>query len=281
MRYRVVSKLFCATYLHTTSKNSTSMPPAAARNGSKNNALARDRRSSSRQSTPLSTIDSGPPTPPVVTPSTVAPTATSDLPRETAYIHTPTSALVSTDATVLSLIDGSNGTTSKNDPPSARNLLALHDAIKETVTSFMAKRGEICDRSMRQLAQKRKERQQKEREEEAEEAARVKRREDEEAERKKNKKAGKKRSREEMEVDEAEVDKKERRDSLPSVGAHGVARQDGVGVHQGTLQRRVACAATEGLVVIHQFMPFTATHSHLPSCCESLHKYCPICTVRS
>lgn len=87
---------------------------------------------------------------------------------------------------------------------------------------------------MRQLVQKRKERLQIEQEREmaAADAARVKEEESERRRVKKEKeKNGKKRSAEEMEGVEEESG--ERGDSLPSVGAHGVARQDGVGVGEG------------------------------------------------
>lgn len=225
----------------------------ASKKGSKNST--RDQRSSSRQSTPLSAIDTAPPTPQTATPTSAAPPQTpTTMPKETAYIHTSTAALVSNADSIESLLDKStaNIKAAGGDPPSARELHALHSKIKDTVNKFMVKRGEVCDRSMRQLAQKRKERIAMEREQEiarAEEAARVKREKDEEeSERERRRGKGKKgkvlkRSREEMEVeredeeeeDESERERKERRDSLPSVGAHGVARQDGVGVHEGVL----------------------------------------------
>ena len=241
----------------------------ATKKGSKNNNN-RDRRSTSRQSTPLSAIDSAPPTPQTATPTSAAPSSTSMLPKETAYIHTSTAALVSNDGSIETLLNAGNGGApnsgggagaGKNaDPPSARELHALHSKIKDTVHKFMTKRGEVCDRSMRQLAQKRKERIAMEREAEAAEAVRIKKEEEErEREKKKSSKkdrerdrekggSSKKRSHEEMDVDELAEEgedggglaaeaksRKERRDSLPSVGAHGVARQDGVGVHEGML----------------------------------------------
>lgn len=107
----------------------------------------------------------------------------------------------------------------------------LHDTIRDTVNRFMSKRGEVCDRSMRQLVQRRKERLQEEREQEAArdaERARVKREEERSAKDKKT--TSKKRHADEMDVD---ADEKERKEALPNVGAHGLARQDGVGVHQG------------------------------------------------
>lgn len=219
----------------------------ASKKGSRN--PKRDRRSTSRQSTPLSAVDSAPPTPQTATPTSAAapPPANTGVPKDTAYIHTSTAALVSNDGSIETLINGA-GNNAKggggSDPPSARELHALHTKIKDTVNRFMAKRGEVCERSMRHLAQKRKERIAMEREQEvarAEEAARVKKEKEEEEggserERKRGKKGGvgKKRGFEEMEVDEEE-ERKERRDSLPSVGAHGLARQDGVRVNEGML----------------------------------------------
>lgn len=160
------------------------------------------------------------------------------MPKETAYLHTPTSVLVSDEATIEALIAEKSTSSTKGDPPSARDLHGLHDRIRDGVNKFMTKRGEVCDRSMRQLVQRRKERLQVEREEELarEEAARVKK-EEEDREAKKAKKLGRKRSHDEMAMDvdaeKEEQGRKERRESLPSVGAHGLARQDGVDVHQG------------------------------------------------
>lgn len=221
------------------------MPSNSRKGGAKHSA--RDRRSSSRQSTPLSVLgDTAPPTPSAATPTSAAPIAAPtsvNLPKETAYIHTSTAALVSTDPSIETLIENANGgSTKNNDPPPARELHLLQKKIHDSVNRFMIKRGEACDRSVRQLAQKRKERIAMEREQEAaraaEDAARIKRERDEESEkerdRKKSKKAGhgKKRSADEMEVEANEHG--ERGDAMPTVGAHGVARQDGVGLNQGT-----------------------------------------------
>ncbi|KAK5702681.1 Transcriptional regulator [Elasticomyces elasticus] len=204
------------------------MPPtkkgAAAPKASRN-----DRRSSSRHSTPVSALTetSAPPTP-------TAP-ATTSAPRETAYLHTVTAALVNTESSIEVLI---NGTTAKaSEPPSAKELFGLHDKISTTIHVFMGKRGEVCDRSMRQLVQKRKERMQAEREAEAERearelAAKKEQEDDERRKAKKEKALSKKRSRDEMEID-AEEETAKRKASLPNVGAHGLARQDGVGVHEG------------------------------------------------
>ena len=197
----------------------------------KKGASQRDRRSSSRHSTPLSTLGSpAPPTPQQATPTSVQ--QPPSMPKETAYTHTMTSALVSHDPSIEALIERSNGATTKGDPPSSKELHSLQDKIRDTVASFMAKRSSACDRSMRQLSQKRSANFRAHQEREMEQA-RIKR-EEEETERKKGRKLGKKRSRDEMEVDgEGSDTREDKKEALPSVGAHGVARQDGVGVHQG------------------------------------------------
>ena len=156
------------------------------------------------------------------------------MPKETAYIHTQTAALVSEQQSIESLISNSSSLSAKGanaaDIPTAKELNALYDSIKSTVLKIMTKRGEVCDRSMRQLAQKRKERIAMEREQEAARA-------EEEAKRAKaeRKKVGKKRSADEMEgvekMKEEEIE--DEKGGLPNVGAHGVARQDGVGLGEG------------------------------------------------
>ena len=212
------------------------MPPTASKKGHSAKASSKsDRRSVSRHSTPVSALtETSPPTPVTHTPSGTQQT----MARETPYLKTSTAALISSDPSIEALIDKSNASTSKaGDPPSSRDLAALVDKIGNSVNKFMSKRGEVCDRSMRQLVQRRKERAQVEREQEAArvEAERAKIKREEEERRKEKKNAGKKRSHDDMEIDEEDdtSDKKEKRDSLPNVGAHGLARQDGVGVHQG------------------------------------------------
>lgn len=164
-----------------------------------------------------------------------------------------------------------SGTSSKNsDPPTAKELHSLHDKIRDTVNKFMGNRGVVCDRSMRQLVQRRKERLQLEREQEAERQAREQaaKREQEESERKKAKKEktlAKKRSHDEMELDAAESEeRKQKKESLPSVGAHGLARQDGVGVHEGTLNESNP-HVTVGLATYIHF-DLNETHVTLGTC---------------
>jgi len=175
------------------------------------------------------------------------------MPAQTLYLHTVTAALVSSDASIETMI---SRTSSKgNDPPSAKELHALHDMIRDTVNRSVSKRGEVCDRSMRQLVQRRKERLQIEREQEAarEEAARIKK-EDEEREQKKVKTLSKKRSPDEMEIDGEDGQGKDRAEiDLPTVGAHALAPQNGEGVHEGEFlsyvsardkQKNIKCAAS-------------------------------------
>ena len=143
------------------------------------------------------------------------------MPKETAYIHTQTAALVSGEHSIEGLINSTSNAKASNgaDPPSAKELQGLYDSIKNTVMKTRNQRGAVCARSMRQLAQQRKERS----------AKRAK------AERKK---VGKKRNADEMEgvertrkedIEEVEEEK----GGMPDVGVRGGARQDGVGVGEG------------------------------------------------
>ncbi|KAF2148475.1 hypothetical protein K461DRAFT_282937 [Myriangium duriaei CBS 260.36] len=176
---------------------------AKSRNSKQQN---RDRRSRSRNTTPLS---SGPETSPAPPPLT----------GESPYLRTSLSALlVPHNASIEALIDrySSGG----NNPPSSTSLNALHDGIHSQVLAHVANRGTACDRAMRVLSQKRKERIEAERQRDEHERM-------EEERRKRDKKMnGKKRDREEME-DETRP---------PTVGAHGLARQDGVDVHMDGVQ---------------------------------------------
>ncbi|KAK3672805.1 Transcriptional regulator [Recurvomyces mirabilis] len=220
-------------------------PPVAKKAAAASKPAARDRRSVSRHSTPVSALteNSAPPTPVTATPTPAA------VPRETAYLKITASALLSDDLSIEQLISGTSARGS--EPPTAKELNSLHDRIRDSVNKFMGKRGEICDRGMRQLMQKKKERIAAEREEEAARQAqemadkreredaekrRAKKEKDKEREKEREKEKGalsRKRSRDEMEIDGEEEDRAKRRESLPSVGAHGLARQDGVGVHEG------------------------------------------------
>lgn len=196
------------------------MPSTAQKKGNKSGV--RDRRSDSRHSTPVSSLtDTSPPPTPV---GMVTPSTTAAMPRETAYLKTPTAAIISQDPSIETLIDGTAGS-KPGDPPSSRDLHALHDKIRDSVNKFMGKRSEVCDRSLRALMQKRKQRIQEEQQAELDKI----KKEEEDVERKRHKKLHKKRSHDEMELD----NKDEKKANLPSVGAHGLARQDGVGVHEG------------------------------------------------
>jgi len=197
------------------------------------------------------------------------------MPKETAYIHTHTAALVSTHPSIEQLIEKSyaGAPNPKGDPPSSRELQALHDKIKEGVAQFMGKRGSVCDRSMRQLAQKRNAQFRAQQEREMEQA-RV-RREEEEVERKKARKISKKRSRDEMEVDaEGSESREEKKEVLPSVGAHGVARQDGVGVHEGeSYSRSLAVTWRAGVKVVIPPTSVSYCSQHIRSRGEQHHRH--------
>ena len=168
---------------------------------------SREHQSRSRNTTPLSSsteISTNLP-PPVPT-------------GESAYLNTPLSSLlVPQNISIEALIDrnSSNGST----PPSASSLNSLHEGIVSQILGHVTARGQVCDRSMRELAKKRKERLEAERE--RDERERI---EEERKKREVKKLIGKKREREDAE-DETRP---------PTVGAHGLARQDGVDVHQGT-----------------------------------------------
>jgi transcriptional adapter 3 len=212
------------------------MAPASKKGTGK--ASARDRRSSSRHSTPMSALtDTTPGTPLAVTPSNTSQSAPA-LPRETPYLHTPTAYLISADLDLDTLIERSHPPSLKpHDPPTARELHALHDKIRDKVLKSLEKRGETCERNLRAVVQKRKESAQLEREREAAEqqvaADRIKKeREDGSG---KSKKTGQKRSHGEVEGSG------DRKPSVPSVGEHMLARQDGVGVHEGKPVPVVVC----------------------------------------
>ena len=173
--------------------------------------------------------DTAPGTPLAATPSNTSQPAL-HIPKETPYLHTPTANLISADLDLHTLIEKSHPPSLKpHDPPTARELHTLHDKIRDNVLKSMEKRGETCERNLRAVVQKRKESAQAEREREAAEqaaAVRIKKERDDGSG--KSKKTGQKRSHAESEGSD---DKK--RESVPSVGEHMVARQDGVGVHEG------------------------------------------------
>lgn len=222
------------------------MAPASRKGGSASKA-SRERRSASRHSSPVSALtDTTPSTPLTGNSATTAPT----LPRDTPYLHAPTAVLISpSESSLETLIDKAGAAvpaTKAGDPPTSKELHTLHDRIQDSLLKSIAKRGEACERYLRSVVQKRKERAQADREREAAEHAAVAAAKAAKAERnaeadgaKKQKKAGRKRSRDEM-MDEHGPDKAEERrerEGVPSaVGAHGVARQDGVRVHDGKSQ---------------------------------------------
>ncbi|KAJ9646319.1 Transcriptional regulator [Coniosporium tulheliwenetii] len=172
------------------------MPPVSSKSkGSK--AQPRDnRRSRSRNTTPISTG-----------PSIVIKSE----PSTSTYIQTPfTHFSIPLDSTVEAIFERSGNS---KDIPGAASLQAAHEAVKTQLLAHVKERGELCHRVMRELSKKRKERIEQEREKE---------RTDREAEEGRVKLKKEKRKRETQE------------ERPPAVGAHGLARQDGVDVHKGT-----------------------------------------------
>ncbi|GAM91617.1 hypothetical protein ANO11243_096690 [Dothideomycetidae sp. 11243] len=179
-------------------------PPGVKGRSSKQQS--RDCRSRSRNTTPLSSGPETSPAPPQIT-------------GESPYLRTNLSALlVPHNASIEVLIDRHSA--GGNNPPSSTSLNALHDGIQSLVLGHVTTRGTACDRAMRELARKRKDRIEAERQRDERERM-------EEERRKRDKKLNsKKRDREEME-DETRP---------PTVGAHGLARQDGVDVHMESVE---------------------------------------------
>ncbi|QIW97048.1 hypothetical protein AMS68_002566 [Peltaster fructicola] len=215
------------------------MPSNTKKGG--NASKARDRRSVSRHSTPVSALTDTAPSTPLTTTSAAASATPATIPKETPYLHISTAALISTNEPSLdALIETASANvplSRQGDPPSSRDLHSFQSAVKDTLLVRIATRAQTCERGLRQAAQKRKERAQAETEREAAEhaakAAKAERAGDEE---RKAKKLGKKRSRDEMMEDDVAIKAEERREreGVPSaVGAHGLARQDGIAVHEG------------------------------------------------
>jgi len=161
----------------------------------------------SRNTTPLSSPTELSPVP--------VPTFAVAMPEHSPYLNITLSALlVQQDATIETMFDNQSAT--GNTPPTAETLDRIYDQIVSKIVSHTQARGQACDRAMRELARKRKERIERERDRDDQERI------DEERKRRDaSRVASRKRAHDEME-DETRP---------PAVGLHGVARQDGVGVH--------------------------------------------------
>ena len=152
------------------------------------------RRSRSRNSTPISTNGTG------ISASTENAT--------TPYLHTPKAHLMlPSNITLEDIMGNGNGTSAI---PTATALNDMADRVKKEYLPHLKHINQACDRGMRQLAEKRKEHAHMERE----------RAEREDEERKQKPKRIPKKT-----------DKSEERPL--AIGAHGVARQDGVDLHKG------------------------------------------------
>ncbi|KAK4960663.1 Transcriptional regulator [Elasticomyces elasticus] len=180
-------------------------PPAASKSKQKQSQASTTRRSRSRNSTPVASTE----------PSAQSSQAFSATAGTSAYLHTPLATLlVPQNTSIESIFE--RYCKPGVDPPPASVLESIHDAVLNQVLSHVKNRGDACDGRMRELARKRKERGDADRDREAAEEKRA-------SERERKKELSKTGARSEREEDAARP---------PAVGAHGVARQDGVDLHK-------------------------------------------------
>ncbi len=133
---------------------------------------------------------------------------------KTAYLSMPVNQLVvPTGITLEEILDRAS---SANNIPTAGSLHSVHQTVKTQILAPIRLRGEVCDRGMRELARRRKERIEQERERERAEREAEERKE-------KLKKIERKK----------ELEKEKEKERPLAVGAHAVARQDGVTVQNG------------------------------------------------
>ncbi|KAF2758603.1 hypothetical protein EJ05DRAFT_358704 [Pseudovirgaria hyperparasitica] len=142
-------------------------------------------------------------TTPVPVSVTVEPTHTS------LYLNTSLNPLIVNPTITLEDVLDRNGT-SPNIPSSVA-LGSMQDKIKDSFVNQLKQRGETCDRALREVTAKRKEHEEQERNKESQNL------EAEERKRKLKK-----------------MSKRASEDRPLAVGAHGLARQDGVDVHKET-----------------------------------------------
>jgi transcriptional adapter 3 len=131
------------------------------------------------------------------------------------YLHTslhhPASRAANLSTSAVNDVFDSHSSNSPSGIPSATSLSSIVDAIKGNILSIVHARDEACDQMMRELASRKKERIERDRIRDLEIAKR-----DAEERRQQMKKA-------------TTPQKKEKEKERPlAVGAHGVARQDGV-----------------------------------------------------
>src|SRR6266702_3295891 len=134
---------------------------------------------------------------------------------EPSYLRTSMAHLSTPlDMTVEEILDRGG---SVSNIPSVRSLSDMRETIQNKFLSHIRRRGEVSDRVLRELSKRRKERVEQERvEQEREKRERA----DREAEERKHKLK--------------KVKKRDPEEERPlAVGAHGVARQDGVDLHKG------------------------------------------------
>lgn len=160
--------------------------------------------------------------------------------KTTAYLRMPLSSLLlPPDSSLEDLLldrtsaalditeDASASAEDAAEIPTARHVHAILQSVQQRLFNPTKLLGEVCDRGMRELACRRKERAEQERERERE------------------------REHAELEAEERKMKirkimkKKEKEDDRPlAVGAHGVARQDGIDLHHGIVVPRLTFYAT-------------------------------------
>jgi transcriptional adapter 3 len=177
-------------------------------NKSKSKAQARDRQSLSRNTTPISSASASV----VVVPKDMASRRTMDRSispyLQTSLVHPSNLATKLSDSPVADIFDGSS---SAFNIPSAGTLNAISESIRTQLLSIARLRDEACDRMIRELALRKKERVERDRIRDLEQAKR-------EADERR------------LQLKKATTTKKrDREEERPlAVGAHGVARQDGM-----------------------------------------------------
>ena len=171
------------------------MPPVSSKGKGKSQPQ-NIRRSRSRNTTPI--------------PSGASVQITVESMSSASYLRTPMAHLSTPlDMTVEEILDRGG---SVSNIPSVRSLSDMRETIQNKFLSHIRIRGEVSDRVLRELSKRRKERVEQEREK--------RERADREAEERKHKLK--------------KVKKRDSEEERPlAVGAHGVARQDGVDVHKG------------------------------------------------
>ena len=180
--------------------------PSSSNAKAKAKAQARDRRSRSRNTTPVSASSASVLVEPKIEPSRLTMERSASPYLQTSLIQ-PTSRATKLSNSAVNDVFDTNSPSTPSGIPSATSLNAIFDAIKGNILNIVQARDEACDQMMRELASRKKERIERDRIRDLEMAHR-------EAE-------------ERRQQLKKQSTPKEKERPL-AVGAHGVARQDGV-----------------------------------------------------